>query len=112
MGERLCGTRAKYVLEHCRCSECRRANADYQRRRSRAARRPDEQLDAAHVPAGPARAALRSLQDNGVGLRRIAAATGVSRKTLAVIRSGRQARVNRVTARAVEALAAQVLPVR
>ena len=104
MAERPCGTRAKYVLEHCRCPACRRANADYQRRRSRAARRPDERLEAAHVPADETRLQLRALQDSGTGLRSLAAATGLSRKTLALIRSGRQQRVSRTTAERVLAL--------
>lgn len=105
MATRPCGTRAKYVFEHCRCPDCRRANADYQRRRSRAARRPDEQLEAAHVPADETRYQLRALQDSGSGLRSLAAATGLSRKTLALIRSGRQERVSRTTAERVLALA-------
>jgi len=93
------GTRAAYVFgagpgrgTGCRCEECRAANRDYQRRRDRARRRPDEELEPARVDASEAREHLLWLGKEGVGLRTVSERSGVARSTLNEIRSGRRRR--------------------
>lgn len=81
--ERSHGTRAKYVVEQCRCPECRRANCEYQKQRER--RKAYEawgDVTPALVPADEARAHLAFLSSAGVGSRRVSRLTGVSRSTL------------------------------
>lgn len=90
------GTRAKYVMERCRCGPCRRANTAYARERDRAARRPDGGTPA-YVPAGRVREHLEWLRDGGVGLRRVAEVSGVSRSALTDIAAGRQRRLRPAT---------------
>lgn len=76
MTERAHGTYVKYVVEKCRCEPCRRANRDYETRRQRAIRRPDE-LWLPYVPAAPARRHVQSLMAQGVGPKSIAKIAGV-----------------------------------
>ena len=90
------GARAKYVMERCRCGPCRRANTDYARERDRASRRPDGGAPA-YVPAGRVREHLEWLRDGGVGLRRVAEVSGVSRSALTAIAAGRQRRLRPAT---------------
>lgn len=58
-------------------------------------RRPDEVFLPARVPAAAIAERLRELEAAGIGLRRLAERTGLSRKTLMAVRSGRQVRVSR-----------------
>lgn len=58
-------------------------------------RRPDGVLLPARVPATAVAARLRELEASGIGLRRLAGRTGLSRKTLMALRSGRQLQVSR-----------------
>lgn len=74
------GTRARYTFGKCRCEECRRANACYQRRWSR---RRGYGLPA-QVDATPVREHVRALMSSpypgahdGIGWRRIADLAGV-----------------------------------
>lgn len=69
------GTYVAYVIDRCRCADCRRANREYER--ARAAR-----LEPAYVSAGPARAHLAMLAAAGVGLKQVAKVSGVSTGTL------------------------------
>ncbi len=80
------GTLAKYKFEGCRCTPCRLAKNEYERRRYRLAGygRP------AHVPAGPVREHVKSLMAtpspgsrDGIGYARIAKLAGVSRGAVA-----------------------------
>lgn len=88
------GTRAKYVVEKCRCQECRRANSDYQTaREKRKAYEAWGDIAPALVPADEARDHLRFLQSAGIGLRRVALLTGLSRSELSRIRKGERQRV-------------------
>lgn len=87
------GTRSRYV-RGCRCDRCRRANADYANRRALVTYRPADL-----VPAAQAREHLEVLRGLGVGLRAVAAATGLGRTALGKIRSGRSRRCHPETAR-------------
>jgi transcriptional regulator with XRE-family HTH domain len=87
------GTRSRYVLHRCRCSACRHANATYEALRA---------LRSSHrVPADRARSHLRALQDTGLSLRDIAAATSTSRSTVERILNGQAATIRSVTEAAI-----------
>lgn len=105
-GTRPCGERARYVFgpgpgqdrtNGCRCGPCCEANRAYQRTRDRAARRPDEVLLSAFVPAGPVRSHLVELAEAGVGLRTVAGRTGLSRANLVRLLRGETRRVSKRT---------------
>lgn len=78
---RPCGTRAKYVVERCRCGECREAVRLYELKRRRAITRPDEAW-VPYVPAGKARRYLKELAEYGIGLKTVAKVSGVPHGTL------------------------------
>lgn len=84
------GTRARYVVDGCRCRPCTRANTDYENRRTKLIAygrwKP-------YVPAGPTRAHLDWLLRCGVGLRVVADETGHSRSSLQRVRRGETTKV-------------------
>lgn len=65
------GTYTKYVVEHCRCDPCRNANRDYERERKKRTAPP-------YVGADRARQHLAELAAAGVGMKTVAARSGVS----------------------------------
>lgn len=65
------GTRAKYVIDKCRCDACRIASTN-------AARVARARLEPAYVLATPARDHVRSLMAAGMGPKTISLAAGVS----------------------------------
>ncbi|GAB3166969.1 hypothetical protein GCM10027059_26780 [Myceligenerans halotolerans] len=73
------GTRNAYVLDRCRCLPCAKAASEYEswRKRQRAYGRD------AFTDAEPVREHVRRLMDAGMGLKTVAARTGVSHGTLA-----------------------------
>ncbi|MGH9249434.1 MAG: hypothetical protein ACRD0W_07970 [Acidimicrobiales bacterium] len=73
------GTYACYVLDRCRCGPCSRANTGYEsdRTRAQAYGRWDGLVD-----AEPARAHVRELAAAGMGLKRVAAVSGVAHGVL------------------------------
>lgn len=75
------GSHARYVLNRCRCTECKEANRLYER--ARAAR-----LEPAFVAAGPARDHINDLIVAGVGLKQIAKTAGVAYSTLGKLMYG------------------------
>lgn len=79
------GTRACYVLDRCRCEPCAKANAEAEmwRERQKAYGRY-----AKYVDADPVRAHVRRLGEQGMGLKRVAAASGVSTGTLSKLMFG------------------------
>ncbi|MGW4043023.1 hypothetical protein [Streptomyces sp. NPDC004721] len=102
------GTRAKYVMEKCRCTRCREAN--------RQAHNERERLLAygrwhPYVDAEPVRVHIRYLQDCGMGLRTIAAAANVDRQRLQAVLSGRPERGTGPQEKVRPVLAAAVLAV-
>lgn len=95
---RRCGTRAKYVLDKCRCAPCTRANADYARERDRRQRRPDVEFVSAYVNVREVRRHLAWLRSQGVGLYRISELARVRRSTLQAIAAGQRKRMLRANA--------------
>lgn len=81
------GTRAKYVIERCRCNACRAVASEYQRRRVRAISRPDEAW-VPYVPAGPARRHVERLGEQGVGAKSVAKLAGVPHGTISKLLYG------------------------
>ncbi|MGA4964460.1 hypothetical protein [Streptomyces pseudogriseolus] len=79
MSTREHGTRAKYVVDKCRCEPCKAANraAENHRYRQQAYGRWQPYVD-----AEPARAHVRMLMDYGLGWKRIAEMAGVGRGTV------------------------------
>lgn len=102
------GTRAKYVMEKCRCKPCKRANRQAHAERDRLLA-----YDRWHpwVNAAPVRDHIRYLQACGMGLRAIAAAAPVDRKRLQAILNGRPERGTGPQEKVRPALAAAVLAV-
>lgn len=106
-GERAHGTRAKYVVERCRCDACRKACRDYETWRSRQhayGRTP-------YVDAGPVRAHIRKLRAAGLGWKRVADRAGIPESTVWKLLYGDpkrgqtpSKRVRRRTARAILAV--------
>ena len=72
------GTHAAYVLDACRCKPCRDANRAYEQRRRRDRAFGRE----AYVDAAPARQHVAFLTYDGMGLKTIAAVSGVSHGSL------------------------------
>lgn len=104
---RKCGTRAKYVLEHCRCEPCRRANCEYQTARDRRKVYP-ELYGPLHttVPADEAREHIIALGRIGVGYKQVARALGVNPKTILEVRTGETQRIRRWRAEGILAVTA------
>ena len=95
-GRRAHGTRARYVVEHCRCERCTAANRVYVRERRRAEVSP-------FVMAGPACQHIIRLSRAGVGYKRLALLAGVGKTAVLAIRNGR-ALCRRETAEAILAV--------
>lgn len=79
------GTRACYVLDRCRCLLCSKANSDAEigRSRQKAYGRYDKYVD-----AQPVRDHVTALGAQGMGLKRVAKAAGVSTGTLSKLMFG------------------------
>lgn len=79
------GTRAKYVVEKCRCDLCRASTREYEReRRTRAV--------PAYVGADRARQHVRYLSENGVGLKQVVKVSGVSQGAIWKLMYGKDGR--------------------
>ncbi|MEV6833552.1 hypothetical protein AB0N17_03315 [Streptomyces sp. NPDC051133] len=102
------GSRAKYVIEKCRCKACKQANRQAHAERDRLLAYGRWQP---YVDAAPVRAHIRYLQSCGMGLRALAAAADVDRKRLQAILSGRPERGTGPQEKVRPALAAAVLGV-
>ena len=95
------GTRAKYVVEKCRCEPCTNANRTYARQRDRQARRVRYGFDEpkpAFIDATEAREHLLWLSSVGVGKRRVAELTGVSLSAIDKLRQGNRTKCRPQTA--------------
>lgn len=82
------GTHVAYVVDHCRCRECRDANRAYEdrRRRDRAYGRQ------AYVPADHARTHVLHLMSQGMGNERIRTLAGIPGSTMTALLYGRAGR--------------------
>lgn len=97
------GSRARYVfgpdeydnLGGCRCEECRRANREYAKQREQRLARGEGLL-----PSDSVRAHLLWLANHGVGMRSVAAASGVERKTIVDLRDQKSTRCTQRVAKA------------
>lgn len=95
------GTRARYVSVRCRCEPCTIANREYARRR----RAEVAEGDTRHlVPSDQARAHLRKLAREGVGLRSVSDASDVPRSILMGIKKGDRPRLRASTERRILAV--------
>lgn len=83
------GDRVKY-MGGCRCAECRKANTDYEKKRS--AERKAGRSNGL-VPAQYAREHIQNLSEMGVGYKQVARVSGVSVSVIAKIRNGDRAQV-------------------
>ncbi len=101
--ERAHGTRARYVVDRCRCEPCTVANREYARAVDRAHRRPDVVWQP-YVDAAPVVSHVRRLQSLGVGYKRVAQLAGVGHTSLSQLMGGRRTRCRRETAAAVLAV--------
>lgn len=107
----VCGTHARYVLDRCRCADCCRARAEYDRKRSRWDRE-FPLTDPPLVSSEPARAHVSSLMAQGMGQKRIAALAGVPASAVGTIIWGRHDRAGlRIRRETSEALLAVSLDV-
>lgn len=82
------GTRLAYTLDGCRCYPCARARSDHQRQLAYGR--------GTYVDAGPAREHVHALLAAGLGTRRVAALSGVSRSGLRSLLHGRTREDGRV----------------
>jgi len=79
------GTRNKYVIDRCRCDDCREAARLYELKRR-------NDLTPRLVSAEPARQHLRELQARGMGFKRVADLAGISQSAVASILYGKVGR--------------------
>lgn len=99
---------ARYKLDGCRCYVCGFAVAQYRDAREHAIRRGEWQP---FVDAEPVRAHIRSLNACNMGSRRIAALSGVERKTVLSLLNGRPDRGTPPPTKVRPATAAAILAV-
>lgn len=79
------GTHAKYVVDRCRCDDCRAANRDYERARKLRRVPP-------YVGADRARRHIEELASQGVGLKSVQRLSGLPHGTLSKLIYGDQVR--------------------
>ena len=95
------GTRAKYVVEKCRCQPCTIANRLYARERDRKERRVAYGIEAPSVifiDATETREHIQWLRKVGIGRRQIHATSRVALSTIQKIASGQLLRIRPTTA--------------
>jgi hypothetical protein len=95
------GTRAKYVVEKCRCQPCTIANRLYARERDRTERRVAYGIESPPVifiDATETREHIQWLRKVGIGRRQIHATSGVALSTIQKIASGQLLRIRPKTA--------------
>ena len=95
------GTRAKYVVEKCRCQPCTIANRLYARERDRTERRIAYGIESPPVifiDATETREHIQWLRQVGVGRRQIHATSRVARSTIQKIGSGQLLKIRPQTA--------------
>ena len=101
------GTRAKYVVEKCRCEPCTDANRRYQRERLRHDARVRYGIEVprvAYIDATEARDHLRWLSSVGVGRTQVHLRTGVAISSIDKIRTGKVRKARQATVDAILAV--------
>lgn len=83
------GTRNKYLIEKCRCVECKTAAAVYARALTRRHAAEAWGQPTPYVDAEPVRAHLRALSAQGMGWKRVAKAAGIATGTVYPILYGK-----------------------
>ena len=94
------GTRAKYVVEKCRCLPCKEANRAYARMRDRNERRAAIGIETpyvAYVDCAEAREHLLWLSSIGIGRRTVNKVSGVAMSSIDKIRTGKRDKARAVT---------------
>lgn len=81
------GTRVAYVVDRCRCTECREAATAYERNRRR--QTAYGRFDTGRVDAAPVRDHIRYLMENGVSYKQVSKLSGVSLSAVGAILYGR-----------------------
>lgn len=104
------GTRTAYVVDKCRCSDCRAAATEYARVQRRAALYG--RYDSGRVDADPVRVHLRYLMDNGISVKRTAALTGLASSAVSAILYGRSERGHAPYPRVLKTTAEKILAIR
>lgn len=101
------GSNPAYVLDRCRCRPCMDARAAYERGRAR----QRAYGRACYVDAGRARAHVEALRGQGLGLKRIAAVSGVPNGGLSKLMYGDRSRGMKPSARIRPTTEAKILGV-
>lgn len=97
------GDRLRYIAG-CRCTDCRRANTDYEKGRAAARKAGDWN---GIVPAARARQHIAQLSAAGVGRRQVADASGVADTILQQVITGRRLNIRARSERAILAVTQQ-----
>lgn len=84
------GTRTAYVVDKCRCNDCREAATSYERNRRR--KTLYGRYDHGRVDAEPVRAHLRQLMADGISYKQVAKLSGVSLSAVGAVLYGRHER--------------------
>jgi hypothetical protein len=79
MAERKHGTKAKYVVDRCRCTPCKAGNRAYENRRKRLIAYGQWEP---YIDAAPVRAHVEQLRAAGLGWKRIASLAGLGSSTV------------------------------
>lgn len=104
------GTRTAYVVDKCRCPECREAAVSSERHRRRQV--AYGRYDAGRVDAEPVRAHVHYLMENGVSYKQVAKLSGVSLSAVGALLYGRPERGHGPYPRVQKATADKILAVR
>lgn len=104
------GTRIAYVVDKCRCDDCREAATSYERNRRR--QTLYGRYDTGRVDAEPVREHIRFLMENGVSVKQTAKLTGLSTSTVGAIIWGRPERGHPPYARVMKQTADKILTVK
>lgn len=104
------GTRLGYVVDKCRCEDCREAATAYERNRRR--QTAYGRYDHGRVDAEPVREHLRYLMDNGVSYKQASKLSGVSLSAVGAILYGRPERNHGPYPRVSRSTADKILAVR
>lgn len=104
------GTRNAYVIDKCRCDDCREAATAYERNRRR--QTLYGRYDTGRIDATPVREHVRYLMENGISYKQVAKLSGVSLSAVGALLYGRHERGHAPYPRVTKAVADKILAVR